>query len=185
MVNRIPKSIRPLVLLAAVLLSLAAAGCAPTARVSVNPGFTVPQDIDTVYVVPFVDTLVPPDVSSAVFDQFVDMLNDGRSATPVQQFVIIKQDLATVDPAWLAKQLYVTGEVWGYLENSGCCSTEMRMKARAYLHDRGAKAPAAEITVPLETFFDHDRATTKTVRQRLARQAAKELSAGILDALHR
>jgi hypothetical protein len=185
MVNRIPKSIRPWVLLATAFLALAAAGCAPAARVAVKPGFAVSPELETVYVVPFTSTLVPAGISSAVFDDFVDLLNDGRSATPVQQFIIIKEELKDVDPAWLANQVYITGELWGYVENSGCCSTEMRVKARAYLYDRGAKIPSAEITAPLETFFDHDRASFAAVQQQLARQAARELSAGILGALHR
>lgn len=177
------RSLRPWAVLAA--LCLTAAGCAATPRVSVRPGFTVSPELETVYVVPFASTLVPPEVSSAVFDQFVDLLNDGRGTTPVQQFVIIKDDLKNVDPGWLAEQVYITGDLWGYLENSGCCSTELKVKARAYLYERAAKIPSVEVTVPLETFYDHDRAAAGSVRQKLADRAARELSSRILGVLRR
>lgn len=185
MVIRPVHIIRPLLLLAATLAILTGTGCAPGVSVSVKPGFTVSPELETVYVVPFSSVLVPPGLNSGVFNEFVDLLNAGRSATPVQQFVILKEELKSVDPAWLARQVYITGELWGYMENSGCCSTEMRVKARAALFEPGAKTPSAEITVPLETFFDHDRATLAGTQQQLARQAAQELSARILGALHR
>ena len=185
MVTRLSKRIRPSLLFAATILALVATGCAPAVRTAVRPGFAASPELETVYVVPFTGILVPTGVSTAVFDEFVDLLNEGKSATPVQQFVIIKDDLKSVDPTWLAKQVYITGELWGYVENSGCCSTEMRVKTRASLFEPGMKTPSAEITVPLETFFEHDRATLTTIQQRLARQAARELSTRILEALHR
>ena len=185
MVGHPPASARQGVrsVLLALLAALILAGCAPKAAVSVSPAFNPVPDQEVIQVLPFIATLVPDPIATTVFDDFVDKLNDGRNGTGVQWFVILKQEVAEVDPAWLAKQVYLSGELWSYVENSGCCSTEMRIKGRVRLFEPGRPQPTFEVAVPLESFFDHDRSTLAEERLKMARRLSRELAAQVLAAL--
>jgi hypothetical protein len=185
MVKRSSFSFRPgvrsalLILLAALVL----AGCAPKAVVSVSPAFNPVPDQEVIQVLPFVATLVPDAITDTVFNDFVDKLNDSRNGSGVQWFVILKQEVQEVDPVWLAKQVYLSGELWSYVENSGCCSTEMRIKGRVRLFEPGRPQPTFEVAVPLESFFEHDRSTLADERAKLARRLAREMAEQVLAAL--
>ena len=80
-----------------------------------------------VYVAPFITLMVPAEVRERIFDQFVDTLNQ-RGAERKLKFVILKQGLDKVDRSWLGARKYVLGEVYGYVEDSGCCSTDLRTR---------------------------------------------------------
>ncbi len=168
-------------LLALVFMMLA--GCGPKPQVSVSPSFRPAADVETAYVVPFAGALVPEEFSSTVFNDFVDQLNGRRRETGVRSFAILKDELSTVDSGWLARQYYISGDIWSYVEDSGCCSTNIRVKARVYLHEPGKSIPSVEIFVPMETFFDHDRSTIERERNRLARALARDLSQKVLEAM--
>jgi hypothetical protein len=170
-----------LTLLMVVLL----AGCGPATRVSVAPDFKPGPEQEAVYVVPFVTTLVPDNFSENVFDTYVDELNDNHAQTNATWFAIIKEDLKNVNQQWLAKQFYITGEIWSYIENSGCCSTELRVKARLQFYEVGKKEPSMEVFIPLESFFDHDRSDLAIERDRLAKRLATEMTAQTLKALRK
>lgn len=166
-------------------LSLLLAGCGPTARVTTAPDFKPSPDQDVIYVAPFVNTLVPERFAETVFNDFVDTLNSNRALTGGKWFLIIKDELKDVDPAWLAKRPYIAGELWSYIENSGCCSTELRVKARVGFYEPGRKEPSVDISVPLESFFEHDRSTLEAERTRLAKRLAGELADQFIKSMGR
>jgi hypothetical protein len=158
------------------------AGCSG-ALVQRQATLTVVPENETFYVVPFVSTLVPPAVSESVFNDLVDSLNDTRPITGVASYIILKDDLASMNQEWLARQVYLTGDIWSYQENSGCCATELSIKARMLLYQSGSKAPALTITIPQERFFEHDRSTIEKERVLLARNLAREMYLQLVGAL--
>src|SRR5512138_2492209 len=145
-------------------------GCGPQAQLKVNPDFKPPAELDTVYVIPFSGILVPEDFKETAFNDFVDFLNENRIQIGVRQFEIIKGELKDQDAKWLSRQLYISGEFWSYIENAGCCNTELRVRARVTLTEPGKQAPTFEMTLPLESFFDHDQSTLEKEKNLLARR---------------
>lgn len=178
----VKKVFRSLLLLSPLLLLLLA-GCAKRPGIKVISTLTPPGETEFAYVVPFVTTLVPESFGEPAFNEFVDTLNANRGKTPVKTFLILKEELKEVDPAWLEKQLYITGEVWSYIENSGCCSTELRVKGRVQIFEPGRKSPAAEIFVPLDSFFEHDASKLSVERDKLSKRLARELADQTIKAL--
>ena len=176
------------VLLFALNLSLLLAGCAATnantpkvtGRSASQPGV----ERDAAYVMPFVTTLVPAKFAETTFNTFVDDLNDHLEGTGILGFYIIKEEPQDVDPSWLTKQLYVTGEVWGYVEEVGCCSAELRVKARLRLHEEGVKEAVAELYFPMETYFEFDRTTLEAERERFAKRVAATMASQLLPLLN-
>lgn len=150
--------------------------CAATPRAVVAPDFNPLPELGVIHVFPFVTTLVPEPFAEAVFNTFVDDLNGNRNNTGVRWFYIAKEEMQGIDPQWLAKQVYITGEIWGYVEETGCCSAEVRVKARIRLHQAGKKEPAVEVFVPLEYFFPYDKTTLVAAREQLALKLADELA---------
>ena len=135
-----------------------------------------------VYVVPFIAVMVPDQVNARVFDQFVDNLNSQGDALGLQ-FVILKEGLQRVSPHWLAIRRYVTGELYAYVEDSGCCSTDLRTKARLTYHHPNQEAPAFGFEYPVRKFFEHDRSSLDIERLKLADDIAENLSRELLKAL--
>ena len=138
---------------------------------------------DAVYVIPFDATLVPASFGEPIFNEFVDRLNALRKQTRVSRFVILKEELKEVEPAWLIKQTYISGDIWGFVESSGCCSTEMKLKSRIYLYEPGHNSPSLEAFLPAETFFEHDRTPSATARARMAKKLAHDLAETIIRKL--
>lgn len=167
----------------ALLVLLTVAGCGPKPHVSVSPSFRPAAEVGTAYVVPFAGALVPGEFSATVFNDFVDQLNGRRRETGVRSFAILKDEVKDVDAGWLARQYYISGDIWSYVEDSGCCSTNIRVKTRVYVHEPGKSMPSVEIFVPMESFFDHDRSTIVRERDRLARALARDLSLKVLEAM--
>lgn len=135
---------------------------------------------NAVYVIPFDATLVPQDFGDQVFDEFVDQLNAQRTKTRVARFLILKEDLKEVEPAWLLKQTYISGDIWGYLENSGCCSTEMKVKSRIYLYEPGRNDPSMEVLLPAEDYVEHDRMPVSSAKTRMGRKLARSLADAVI-----
>ena len=160
-------------------------GCGQAVKVSLAPDFKRALDQDVMCVVPFINTLVPENFSSPVFNNFIDDLNRNRLKTEVKWFYIIKEDIPNPKPDWLTKQAYITGEVWSYIEESGCCSTDIRVNARVRLYEPGKKEPAAEIYVPMDSFFEHDRSSLEMERERLAKRLAGEMADQIIRLLEK
>lgn len=162
---------------------LLAGGCAPTPKIRSYGELDPKLEREALYIVPFDATLVPPDFGEPVFDQFVDYLNAHRKKTRVGRFVILKEELKDVEPVWLIKQNYVSGDIWGYVESSGCCSTSLTVKSRVYLYEPGKGQPTLEVFVPAEIFFEHDRTSMKTARAGMGTRLARELADAIIKKL--
>lgn len=175
---------RPLRTVAALLLTMMLfSGCAASSKIREFGAFDARLERDAVYVIPFDATLVPPDFGEPVFNEFVDRLNDQRRKTRVANFLILKEDLKSVDPAWLINQTYISGDIWGFVETSGCCSTEMKVKSRIYLYEPGKNEPSLEVFVPEGDFFDHDRVSPAAAKARMGSKLARELAAAIVKKL--
>lgn len=168
-----------LVLAAAMLLG----GCASGSRVRTLGSFDPAKSRESLYVVPFDATLVPPDFGEPVFNAFVDRLNSQRAKTRVGRFMILKEELKEVEPAWLTRQSYISGDLWGFVETSGCCSTEMKVKSRIYLYEPGKNEPSLEVLVPVEEFYEHDRLSKSAARARMGGRLARELADAIIKKL--
>lgn len=138
--------------------------------------------LQIVYLVPFTTVMVPMPVAEAVFDQFVETLNESGPAAGYV-FVILKDDLERVDPAWLRKATYVTGEIFGYVEESGCCSTDIRTKSRLALYRPGSSEPKLSHEYPAKAFFDHDYSNLAAERKKLAERISQDLSGRLIQAL--
>ncbi len=148
-------------------------------------GFAARPDVDAVFVVPFRTVMVPTAVADALFDTFIDELNRRAEALGEDgfEFVILKEELGRIDPGWLAAHHYVTGEVFGYLEDSGARSTDIRIKARLELRQPGPAEPTLMIEYPDGLFFEHERATLAEKRAELAQRVATALAAALWGAL--
>lgn len=144
--------------------------------------FSKPAD-RLLYVVPFLTIMVPAEVEAGVFDHFVDALNE-QGAASGYEFVILKEDIETIDPEQLAGRTYLTGEIYGYVEESGCCSTSMRLKSRARLFQPGQTAPTLELSYPKEVFFEHDYSTLVVERRKLMDDISTALADSVLAALN-
>jgi hypothetical protein len=122
------------------LFLLGACGAKSPLLVEKKEGFVALPAGQAVLAVPFATVMVPPAVSEPLFNAFVDELNGraeklGRDAL---EFLILKEDLENIDPARLAARHYLTGELFGYIEDSGARATEIRLRSRLYLHQPGA-----------------------------------------------
>jgi len=170
-----------ILLLFAAFLSLA--GCSTT-QATKNFSVLDPQvERESLYIVPFDATLVPPDFGDPIFDEFVDILNARRKQTKVGRFVILKEELKEVEPSWLIKQIYISGDIWGYVETSGCCSTDLKVKSRIYLYEPGKNGPTFEVFVPSEQYFEHDRSDISAAKGRLGKKLAQDLAEAVLKKL--
>lgn len=136
-----------------------------------------------VYVMPFASTLVPAPVREIAFNDFVDLLNDNRAKAGVSLFEIVKDNPNELDKGWLSAQTYLSGEFWSYIENAGCCQTELRIRSRVAVTEPGAQSPTFEVLLPLDSFFDHDRSTLDAERVKLAKELARQLADRVISSL--
>ncbi|MDD2365891.1 MAG: hypothetical protein PHN84_06970 [Desulfuromonadaceae bacterium] len=155
-------------------------GCTP--GVVVKDFSTIDPNIEreSLYIVPFDATLVPADFGEPIFNQFVDILNARRKFTKVRRFAILKEELKDVEPAWLINQTYISGDIWGYVQTSGCCSTDLKVKARIYLYEAGKSTPSFEVSVPVEHYFDHDRSDITKAKADLGKKLALDLAEAVI-----
>lgn len=169
--------------LTAILFLAVTGGCAGGSKVLTAGSFTVPSTQEVLPVLPFAGTLVPETFSATVFDNCVDILNDNHAQTSIKWFSIIKDDLQEVAKALPPDHLYVAGELWSYIENSGCCSTELQVKARVRVLRAGTQEQLFEAEIPMNSFFEHDRSTLSVERSRLAMRLSRAMADQILNAL--
>ncbi len=157
-------------------------GCS-TAKGYTSQAFTIGQNQQMVPVLPFANTLVPDAFSEAVFNEFVDSLNDSQAASGFSGFAIIKDDLKEVERILPPAHIYISGEIWSYIENTGCCSTELRVKSRLRIFRVLSRELLWEKEIPLESFFEHDISTLAAEREKLGRRLSAALTAATLKAL--
>lgn len=139
-------------------------------------------DPGVVYVVPFSTIMVPRQVESRLFDQFIERLN-ARGPELGLYFVILKEGLDRVEPQWLAKRKYVTGEIYAYVEEFGSLTTDLRTRVRMVYYRANQDDPAFVFEYPTRIFFDRDRSTLEAERLKLADQVARVLAEELLTAL--
>jgi hypothetical protein len=170
------------VLLAVVLLLLPLAGGCSTIKTTGRPLAVVEsQKILPVY--PFANLLVPDTFAKTVFNDFVDILNENSAQTSFSWFAIVKDDLRETERILPPEHIYLAGEVWSYLENSGCCSTELRVKSRLRIFRVGSPEVLWETEIPLSGFFEHDASTLDLERDKLAARLATVMAQELLNAL--
>ena len=133
------------------------------------------------YVLPFQSVMIPPEIADGVFDLFVDTLNREGQDRGIE-FVILKTPVAEIDPEWLAAQTYITGELFGLVADSGCCSTSLSLKGRSEVHPAGGKQ-TVQVAYTYETFFEHDATTAEAERQRMIDTIAAALAERVQTAL--
>ena len=126
--------------------------------------------------------MVPTEVREGIFDRFVDDLNEEGSSMDYD-FVILKQGLEGVDAAWLADKYYIAGDVFAYVEESGCCATTIRVQSRLQVYQPDSTEPVMVVNYPRETFFEHDYSTIAEERTKLAADIADNLAGQLLQAL--
>jgi hypothetical protein len=126
--------------------------------------------------------MTPTAIQEGIFDQFIDILNE-RGAANGYEFVILKQGVDGVDRGWLRQQHYVTGEIFGYIEDSGCCSTAIRIKSRVRLFQPENEVAVLKIDYPREIIFDHDLSNIEIERRKLAEDIAASLAASLLSSI--
>ena len=168
---------------AAALLVLAMQwGCAST-RVSASPAFSVAQNQMMLPIQPFSSILASNAFTESVFNDFVDTMNENSTRTPFTWFGIIKEDLTEVEQILAPGHIYLSGEVWSYLEDTGCCSTAISVKSRIRIHRVVSRELLWEAEIPLETFFEHDNSSLAIEREkfekRLSMTMANELIKGL------
>ncbi len=135
-----------------------------------------------IYVAPFTTVMVPDTVAEALFDRFVDALGQGAIGGQYE-FIILKDGLDSVSSSWLKEHNYIAGEIFGYVEDSDCCSTDIRTKSRVYLFNKGEMDPVLEYSYPFKAFFDHDYSSLDKERHKLSELIAEELAAQVRKAL--
>lgn len=165
------------------LFAMLTVGCASSPRITVASSFRIDPSQEVMPVLPFGSTLVPESFSESVFNNFVDILNDNHGQTSVKWFSIIKESLQDVERQIPPDNIYLTGEIWSYIENSGCCSTELRVKARVRFFEVGSAERSLEILLPMDSFFEHDRSTLSVERDRLALRLAQEMAQQVIQVL--
>jgi hypothetical protein len=140
------------------------------------------QDPNRLYIVPFVAIMVPREVNDRIFDRFVDaLLNESENLE--LDIVILKDGLKGVDPGWLRVRKYVTGEIYGYIEETGSDVIELRSKAKLAYHTPNEETPTFSYLYPVSKFLDRDSAVIEEERIQLADNIAETLIMEFIGAL--
>lgn len=172
-------------LLALLSMFCLAACAAELTTVEKKAGFLLRPDTQVIYIAPFRTVMVPSPVADPLFDTFVDELNlrGEQSSEDKYSFVILKKDPSDIDDERLAQHHYLTGELYGFLEDSGCCSTTIQIQARLQLFQPGNEESTLMIHDSDELFFDHDQAALAEKRQEIAQRVAHRLADNLWRAL--
>jgi len=157
-------------------------GCASPVLRMRSADCQAPPTGEAVYVLPFMSVMVPLAIESGIFDRLVDTLNQSTPKTG-HEFVILKRTPAEIDATWLASHYYIGGELFGFVRDTGCCSTEMRLKARLAYHQPGKTQPALTLTLKREQFFDHDNSTMALEEERLVNDVVATFATELLTFL--
>jgi len=159
------------------------AGCASAPKVKTSPAFTIAQNQKMVPIVPFSNTLVPAAFSEMVFNDFVDEMNDNQQQAGFSWFGIVKDDMQALEKILSPSHIYISGEIWSYIENSSCCSTELRVKSRLRIYRVQSRELLWEAEIPLDSFFEHDTSTFSIERERIGKRLSDSMVKETLKAL--
>lgn len=166
----------------ACLFLLLPVACSSKVEMAQGEGFSARTRPQTVFVVPFTTIMVPDEVSTGLFDRFVDDLNRD-SAPDGLDYVILKQGLDAIDAKWLASRDYVTGEVFAYVEDMGSSTATIRAKSRISLYQTGQREPTLQLDYPVEIFYEKDYTQLEDARRKLARKIADSMAQKLSMAL--
>jgi hypothetical protein len=158
---------------------LTACSTMPAYRVERTVDLQRPAEGTILYFVPFQPVLAPIELSSDLFNQIVDGF-DGAAAGSGLSALILKREVASVDPAWLGQQYYVTGSVFAYGQDSGCCSTEIKLSTRLQLYQPNTPYPVLRIDRPYQILFDHDRSNLEIEWEQMITSLAEQLRNALL-----
>ena len=163
------------------ILTTFLAGCSttPAYRIERTVDLQRPEEGTILYFVPFQPVLAPEELTSNLFNQLVDGF-DGAAAGSGLSALILKQEVTTVDNAWLGQQYYVTGSVFAYGQDSGCCSTEIKLSTRLQLYQPHTPYPVLRIDLPYRILFDHDRSNLEIEWERMTTALAEQLRGALL-----
>lgn len=179
----LPGPIRYCAAIAVLMLLAMLSGCAAS-QVRTSQAFTIAQNQKMVPILPFANILVPETFSESVFNDFVDGMNENQQNAGFTWFGIVKDDINELEKILSPAHIYITGEIWGYIENSGCCSTEMRVKSRLRIYRVLSRELLLEIEIPQVSFFDHDASTFPIERAKLAKSLSTSMVQETIKALH-
>lgn len=168
--------------LSLLLLLLLLSGCAP-GNIRTSQAFSIATNQTMVPILPFSNTLVPAAFSEAVFNDFVDDMNETRSKTGFSLFAIIKDDLDKVEKVLTPAHIYISGEIWSYIEDAGCCSTELRVKSRLRIYRVTSRELLWDAEIPMDSFFEHDLSTLAVEREKLGKRLSSSMSQITIKAL--
>lgn len=166
-----------------ILCILSLSGCASAPKVKTSQAFTIAQNQKMVPIVPFSNTLVPETFSEEVFNDFVDGMNDNQQQAGISWFGIVKDDMKELEKVLSPAHIYITGEIWSYIENSGCCSTELRVRSRLRINRVISGELLWEAEIPMDSFFEHDASTFPVEREKLAKRLSGAMIKETLKAL--
>lgn len=159
-------------------------GCASSPRIKTSQAFTIAQNQKMVPIVPFANTLVPATLSEMVFNDFVDGLNENQQEAGIPWFGIVKDDIKELEKILSPAHVYITGEIWSYIENSGCCSTEIRVKSRLRINRVMSGELLWEAEIPMDSFFEHDQSTFPVEREKIGKRLSAAMVRETVKALH-
>lgn len=157
-------------------------GCSGSVETFRSPSASLVIEDTQLYIVPFETVMVPQEVSADLFDLFVDQLNREGGALGID-FVILKQGLAEIDPAWLTNKNYLRGELFAYVEEVGSTMTDIKARSRIRFYRPGQVVPALQLTFPTEVFYQNDYSSLSAERRKLAETVARNLADRFLAAL--
>jgi hypothetical protein len=170
-----------ILLVVVVLLS----GCATSSvKTHTSQAFSIAQNQRMVPILPFTNTLVPEAFSEMVFNDFVDSMNDNQASSGFSWFGIVKDDISQLEKILPPAHIFINGEIWSYIENAGCCSTELRVKSRLRIYRVLSRELLWDAEISLDGFFEHDSSTLAVERDKLGKRLSALLTRETLKALH-
>jgi hypothetical protein len=165
-----------------IIIALMLTACAPAPEPSNVAATKIAVQDKRIYVVPFETVMVPFEVSDGLFDLFVDRLNREGTAKGLE-FIILKQALTEIDPAWLTDKNYLRGELFAYVEEIGSSMTSIKARSRLRFYRPGAVEPALQLVFPTESFYQNDYSSLADERRKLATEVAETLADRFLSSL--
>ncbi|PLX82480.1 MAG: hypothetical protein C0616_02390 [Desulfuromonas sp.] len=169
-------------LIALLLLATGLASCSFPDKEPPAGGLRPIDGEETIFVVPFMTVMVPRQVRETLFDRFVDRLNEIGEEKAVE-FLILKRGFEEVADTVRRDHYLITGEIFSYVEDGGCCSTDIRIKSRLNIYEPGSEVPSLQFDYPKEVFFQHDYSSLVQQRDLLAKDVADNLAAQLYSAM--
>lgn len=151
-------------------------GCSSAPAIRSTQAFSVATNQNIVPVLPFASTLVPAQLSEAVFNDYVDLLNDKPQNSELAWFAIVKEDVASMEKILPPSHIYVSGELWSFIENAGCCSTELRIKSRLRFLRVKSRELLWEADIQMDSFFEHDSSTLTVEREKIGKRLSAAMA---------